>query len=69
MSSNRVESFSISSKRNYKYDYNRNESISESDEEGSYGDRDDDYNDVLHKYGMHLDEKRYDSERFGNIYL
>ena len=69
MSSNRVDSFSTLSKRNFKYDYNRNESISESDEEGSDGDREDDYNDVLHKYGMHLDGKRYDSERFGNIYV
>ena len=65
----RDESISISSKRKNKYDYNRNESISESDEDASYTENDDEYNEVLHKYGMHRDENRYRSERFSNIYI
>ena len=50
----RLESTKVPNKTGMKYDYNRNKSgIIDSDEENIYPDGEEEYNKILHKYGMH----------------
>ena len=49
----RLKSTNVKNKNGMKYDYNRNKSTIDSDEEYIYLDDEEEYNKVLHKYGMH----------------
>ena len=49
----RLESTKVTNKNGMKYDYNKNKSAIDSDEENIYPDGEEEYNKVLHKYGMH----------------
>ena len=49
----RLESTKVKNKNGRKYDYNRNKSEIDSDEENIYPDGEEEYNKILHKYGMH----------------
>ena len=49
----RLESTKIKNKSGMRYDYKRNKSEIHSDEENIYPDGEEEYNKVLHKYGMH----------------
>lgn len=55
----KTKQFENVSKENKEYDYNRNEDITDSENEDSYVETDDEYNTVLHKYGMHRDGDKY----------
>ena len=49
----RLESIKVTNRNGMKYDYNRHKSAIDSDEENIYPDGEEEYNKVLHKYGMH----------------
>ena len=52
-SNDRLESTKVKNKTGMRYDYNRTKSEIDSDEENIYPDSQEEYNKVLHKYGMH----------------